>query len=233
MRMRHFSSEQWADFVRRALKRKDMQEMQAHIESGCDQCKDAVAAWMRVTSLAARESAFEPPAAIVKMAKAAMKLHARPLRSSIAKLLFDSVNAPLLAGVRSSSSQPRQLLYGFDEYRVDLRFEPNFDADRALLLGQILSSSADDQGAGSVAVALLRGGQILGTATTNEFGEFQLECDLGGRLELQLTLPEGEIVNVPMVEPAGDEKSKVPKLLAAKDLQQHEGKRKKSTRKQV
>lgn len=233
MRMRHFSSEQWADFVRQALKEKDMQEMQDHLESGCDQCKVAVAAWTRVTALAARESAFEPPVAAVKMAKAAIKLHARPTRSSIAKLLFDSVNTPLLAGVRSasSSSQQRQLLYGFDNYRVDLRFEPNFDADRALLLGQILSSSAADQGAGAVAVALLRGGQILGTATTNEFGEFQLECDLGGRLELQLTLPGGEIVKVSMVEPASDEKSKAGQPAVRKKLTATRRQKEKSTRK--
>ncbi len=197
-----------------------MQEMQAHIERGCDQCKGAVAAWRRVTQLAARESAFEPPTAALKMVKAAMKLHALPTRSSIAKLLFDSMNAPLLAGVRSasSSSQQRQLLYGFDDYRVDLRFEPNFDADRALLLGQVLSSTEADQGAGSVAVALLRGGQVLGTAETNEFGEFQMECDLGGRLELQLTLPEGEVVKVSMVEPVGDEKSKAPQASSCKRL---------------
>lgn len=207
-----------------------MREMQAHIEAGCDQCSGAVAAWMRITQLASRESAFETPAAAVKMAKATMKFHARPARSPIAKLLFDSVNAPLLAGVRSSSSQPRQLLYGFDEYRVDLRFEPNFDADQALLLGQILSAAAD-QGAGSVGVTLMRGGQVLGTAETNEFGEFQMECDLGGRLELQLTLPEGEIVKVPMVEPVSDEKSKTTQSAGRKMLTATRRDKGKSTRK--
>jgi len=199
--MRHFSSEQWTDFVRSTLKQEDTQEMQAHLDSGCEQCKADRTAWIRVTDLAARERAYETPAAAVRMAKAALKLHGHPARSPIVKLLFDSFQTPVVAGVRSSSSQPRQMLYGFDDYRVDLRFEPNFDADDALLVGQILSSDTPAADLGRIEVALTRGEQVLGTAQTNEFGEFQLECDLGGRLELRLTLPGGQAVTVPMVEP--------------------------------
>lgn len=178
--------------------------MQDHLNSGCEQCKADLKAWTRVTNFAAREDAYEPPAAAMKMAKAALKLHGQPRPSPIAKLLFDSLSTPVIAGVRSSSSQPRQMLYGFDDYRVDLRFEPNLDADEALLVGQILSTDTPAASPGRIDVALTRGGQVLGTAQTNEFGEFQLECDLAGRLELQLTLPEGTTVKVPMVEPSAD-----------------------------
>ncbi len=198
--MRHFSSEQWTDFVRRTLKQEDMRAMQAHLDSGCEQCQGDLAAWTRVNGFAAREAVYEPPVAAVKMAKAALKLHSLPARSPVAKLLFDSFQSPVVAGVRSCSSQPRQMLYGFDDYRVDLRFEPNFDADEALLVGQILSTDTPAK-LGRIDVTLTRGGQVLGRAQTNEFGEFQLECDLGGRLELQLTLPGGQAVTVPMVEP--------------------------------
>jgi hypothetical protein len=205
--MRHFSSEQWTDFVRSTLKQEDRQAMQAHLDSGCEQCKADRAAWTQVTGLAAREHAYEPPVAALKMAKAALKLRTRAARSTIVKLLFDSFQTPVVAGVRSSSSQPRQILYGFDDYRVDLRLEPNFDAEPALLVGQILSTDTPAAGLGRIDVTLTRGGQVLGTAHTNEFGEFQLECDLDGRLELQLTLPGGQAVTVPIVEPAGEDRS--------------------------
>jgi hypothetical protein len=200
--MRHFSSEQWTDFVRETLEHGDAKSMQAHLDSGCDQCAAAMASWTRVSDLAAREGAYEPPAAAVKMAKASMRLHGQPARRPIAKLLFDSFEAPALAGVRSSTSGARQMLYGFDDYRVDLRFEPNFDADHAVLVGQVLNSEAAQKSLGAIEVALTRGGRVLGIAKTNQFGEFQMECDLGGRLELQLTLPDGEMVKVPMVEPS-------------------------------
>ncbi len=200
MRMGHFSSEQWTDFVRKTLKTKDMLEMQSHLETGCQQCKSDYAVWNRVTNVASRERGFEPSVSAVKMAKAAMALHGRPSRIPIAKLLFDSLSAPALAGVRSSSGAAHQMLYGFDDYRVDLRFEPNLDSEQALLVGQVLHPSAG-QALGKIAVSVIRGGQTLGAAETNEFGEFQLECDLGSRIELQLTLPDGALVRVPMIEP--------------------------------
>jgi hypothetical protein len=214
------------------MKQEEMRRMQAHIDSGCGQCKVDLAAWTQLTNLAARENAYEPPATAVKMAKAALKLHGQPARLPIAKLLFDSLATHVVAGIRSTANQSRQMLYGFDDYRVDLRFEPSFDADEALLVGQILSTDTPAAELGRINVTLTRGDQVLGTAQTNEFGEFQLECDLGGRLELQLTLPGGEAVTVPMVEPtAGERKSPFSQAADCKRGTQKSKARKGSTRK--
>jgi hypothetical protein len=201
--MQHFSSERWTDFVRDALNSKDAEAMQAHLDNGCEQCTAANAAWKRVFNIAGRESVYQPPSAAVKMAKAAMKLHRepRPRTSIVANLLFDSMSAPVAVGVRSAVARSRQLLYGFEDYRVDLRLEPNFDADHALLVGQILHSKASDMRLEAIRVSLIQGGKVLGSALTNEFGEFQLECDLSGRLELQLTLPNDVTLRFPIIEP--------------------------------
>jgi len=230
--MRHFSAEQWADFVRKALKKKDMQETQSHLEAGCEQCNDDLAAWTRVRDLAARERAFEPPAVAVKMAKAAMKLHGQAARVPVAKLLFDSINAPTLAGIRSSGQGARQMLYGFEEYRVDLRFEPNLDADQALLVGQVLKAGNVRESLGNITASLARGGEVLGFAKANAFGEFQLECDLRGRVELHLILPDGNQMRVPIVEPTtGGTKDKSPQLAVPTTLTAKGRARRKSTRK--
>ncbi|MGH9715529.1 MAG: hypothetical protein ACRD4R_02180 [Candidatus Acidiferrales bacterium] len=202
--MRHFLSEQWADFVRKTLKKKDMQTMQGHLDNGCEQCKNDLAAWAHVSNLAGREAAYEPPSAAVKMAKAALTLHGQLRRSPVASLLFDSFDAPVTIGIRSSTAQLRQMLYGFGDYRVDLRFEPNLDTDQAVLVGQVLNLTSTHKSLRAITVALNRGGHILGTATTNEFGEFQLECDLGGQLELHFTLPGGEAVKLVIVEPSSE-----------------------------
>jgi hypothetical protein len=230
--MQHFSSGKWTDFVRKALSAVEAQDIQSHLDSGCKQCTAAFAAWTRVRDFASRESGYEPPVAAVKMAKAALKLHGSHPKPSVAQLLFDSFTAPALAGVRSSSHDSRQMLYGFEDYRVDVRFEPNFDTDHALLVGQVLKSTSTGKNVAHVTVALVRGGKILGTAKTNEFGEFQLECDLGGRLELQLTLPDGSDLKVPMVEPTAESLKKFPpQVAAAKGLKRRGKSKSKRTRK--
>lgn len=206
--------------------------MQSHLDSECRQCTAALSAWTRVRDFASRESSYEAPVAAVKMAKAALKLHGGHSKPSVAKLLFDSFTAPALAGVRSSSRDNRQMLYGFEDYRVDLRFEPNFDTDQALLVGQVLRSNNPHKNVAPVTVALVRGGRVLGTAKTNEFGEFQLECDLGGRLELQLTLPDGSDVKVPMVEPTVESLKRLPPQVAAtKGIKRRSKPKSKRTRK--
>lgn len=209
-----------------------MHDMQSHLETGCKECQADLEVWTHVTSLAAGERAFEPPSSAVQVAKAVIAFHVQPTRLPIAKLLFDSMSTPALVGVRSSSSTTRQMLYGFEDYRVDLRFDPNFDCDHALLVGQVLNSRNSNQSLGKIAVSLTRGDQILGVAKTNDFGEFQMECDLGSRLELELTLPDGVRLRVPMIEPiAGASEANPSQRTARKRLTSNRKTHRKSTRK--
>lgn len=197
--MRHFSSEEWVDFVRNALKANDKQKMRAHLQTGCQGCTGALAIWTQVNEMAIRQSAYVPPTATVEAAKTLM-IAQESERSTFARLIFDSWRAPALVGLRSGSAVPRQMLYGFEDYRVDLRLEPKFDADQVLLVGQILQSARDAQDLGAVGVTLMRGARVLGLAQTNKLGEFELECDLAGRLDLLLTLSDGIVVKIPIIE---------------------------------
>jgi hypothetical protein len=232
MMMRHFSSEEWADFVRNTLKAKDKRAMQAHLEDGCKRCAGALAAWTRVRQMAVRESSYEPPEAAVKAMKGLIAIHGRPAPAPIAKLLFDSLLAPATAGVRSAATVARQMLYGIEDYRVDLRLEPNFDTDQVLLVGQVLNAADAEKNVGHVHVALLRSGKVLGSSKSNEFGEFHLECDLAGRLELEVRLPRGAIVRIPVVEPSiPPESEKAPQLTEAKGVSGKRRQKSKRTRK--
>ena len=42
----------------------------------------------------------------------------------LAEVLFDSSLEPLPVGVRSAASSSRQLLFGVEDLRIDLRLEP-------------------------------------------------------------------------------------------------------------
>jgi hypothetical protein len=197
--MQHFSSEQWADFVRNVSGDKDRAAMEAHLESGCKRCSTALAHWLRIRDAAVRERSYEPPVRAVCAAKGLVALRTRPRRVPIAQLLFDSFRAPAFAaGTRSFANDARQLLYAADDFRVDLRIEPNQEKSRVCLLGQVLISSAPARPATGVRTTLLQGSKILATLQTNEFGEFEVGCDLAPGILLRFALPQEIEVQVPL-----------------------------------
>lgn len=204
--MRHFSLEKWADFARDVVGAEEKKAMQSHIEGGCKECAKLLVTWKHVQDAARREAANQPPDNIVRTVKAMGAIHGlgsgRPVTSPIAKLLFDSFRSPLPAGVRSTAVNSRQLLYGVGDYRLDIRIEPQEDSDKVVLLGQILNSSEPDRPIGVMSVVLKKGKRVLAESVTNQLGEFQLEFNLESSLQLQAGLPHGELVQIPLVEPA-------------------------------
>jgi hypothetical protein len=199
--MPHFSSEKWADFVRNVLGQEEQAMMRGHLDTGCDACSEALAAWVRVREVAAREKEYQPPESVVRTVKGLRAIHGKSRRAAgVAALLFDSLLMPGAVGVRSAAGAARQMLYGVDKYRIDLRLEPKTDSDAISLVGQILISGERARPVGRTAVALLKGRRILSTSQTNEFGEFQLECDMATSIRLQFVLPEGRIIRTPIIE---------------------------------
>ena len=200
--MQHFSSEKWADFARNVLEEKEKATMQGHLGTGCVQCSEALAAWVRVRDIAARERVYQPPEATVRTVKGLLAIYGKSRRAAVAALLFDSLMTPGVVGVRSAAGAPRQILYGVDNYRIDLRLEAKTDGDATSLTGQILISG-EARPVGQTAVALLIGRRIVATSQTNEFGEFHLACDIASSFRLQFLLPEGRIIRTPMIESSG------------------------------
>ena len=54
--MKHFSEEDWADFVRELVAPEMSMTMQQHINDGCNQCSATLRLWQSVLSVA-REAA--------------------------------------------------------------------------------------------------------------------------------------------------------------------------------
>jgi hypothetical protein len=203
---RHFSLEEWTDFTRQTGTKGRHEAMENHLQT-CQKCAEIAAVFSRVHEVARRQHSTEPPAAAVRMVKGMFGIHG-PKRDSRAKsfvaaLLFDSFSTPLQAGVRSSGTDTRHLLFGTQDYRVDLRIEPQQDSDKVSLVGQILDASDPDKKLDAAPVALLRGRKVLAESHTNSHGEFNLECDLEQRFELRVTLPGNSQVSIPLVDPIG------------------------------
>jgi hypothetical protein len=173
--VKHFSEAQWADFARNVVATTEKMEMQEHIQNGCQRCGNSLQLWQNVLSIAAGERAFTPPGETVRVVKSQFGAGVSQANRGFC-LLFDSSLQPAAAGIRGSFSA-RQFLYETEEYYIDLRIEPRREADRACLVGQILTRKGTDRAACGVAVRIQEGKRPLAETTANRFGEFQLEFD--------------------------------------------------------
>lgn len=199
--MAHFTLEQWADFARNTLKGKNKTDMQAHLDTGCERCGKVLKLWTRVREVSSREHSYAPSASTLRIVKSMLSAAAKPSKQPVLDLLFDSLLTPALAGVRSTTSTARQLLYAAGAYRIDLRMEPQLDTEKVSVMGQVLNSADPSQMIPTILVTLIRNNKAITSTQTGNFGEFQLECKLTAHLQLRLKLPDGVGVEIPLVEP--------------------------------
>ena len=202
--MKHFSSEEWADFSRDIADWNPRTLIESHLRTECDECAKALRVWRRVRDTARREAAYGPPDAAVRTVKGSYRIHGQRVihrgRGTIAELLFDTLQAPLPVGVRSLTPTTRQMLFGAGDYRIDVRFESQ--SETLSLFGQVLNSAAPENQVEAAPVALLKGRKILAESQTSRLGEFHLACGLAAGLRLRIGLPNGGDVSIPLVEPA-------------------------------
>ena len=193
--MKHFSEAHWADFARNVASPKETMDMQQHIDNGCQKCGETLQVWQSVLSIAAGESILTPPSDVVRVVKSQFGA-VLPEANRGLRLVFDSNLQPVTAGIRGAVSA-RQFLYETDDYYIDLRLEPRREADRACLVGQILTRKGVGRAAEGVAIRLQKGKLPIAETVANRFGEFQLEFDgasdlcisIGGKESNEIVLP--------------------------------------------
>ena len=120
--MKHFTTEEWIDFVNESAPHTKQQAMQEHLANGCQGCEEKFALWQKVRSTAASEANYQPPADAVRMvkaeyARARMGSHDREAKSLV-EVLFDSFLQPEVAGARSRATGARQMLFRADSFQI-------------------------------------------------------------------------------------------------------------------
>lgn len=175
---KHFTAEQWIDFVNERLSSEKMQIMQEHLGAGCGKCSKVLEVWARVRQAANRESKFEAPESVVRHVRNAFALMAEPQKSrrgfEIPRLVFDSLWQPAAVGVRSTSSAPRQVLYSAGAIAIEMRLEQPLNSELVNVTGQISDAALKGDGLAGISVHVNSSKRKLAEARTNEFGEFQL-----------------------------------------------------------
>jgi hypothetical protein len=205
--MKHYTSRDWADLARNAVGTELKTAMRSHLAGGCAKCAQELGLWQRVYETARRQISIQPPDSLVRTVKGLYSIHGFRRRKSdkatIARLLFDSFQAPALAGVRSASAfAPRQLLYEAGHHRIDIWYEPRAGSEKINLVGQILDLSNPGNALNALPVALLKGRQIVCESQTNVFGAFHLECNQQSGLKLRVSkLPGVAEAFIPLAKP--------------------------------
>jgi hypothetical protein len=213
---RHFAEEEWADFVHQQMAAEKMHTMQEHLDSGCERCSAAAAAWKLVHVAARRASSYEPPEWALRYVRntfTAVMHEAQPQATKkqfqIPRLVFDSLWQPAAAGVRSIPSGSRQMRYKADELSVELRLGPLVGSERISVAGQVFKTAenrAQENLAGMRVIITSALGKIV-EALTNQFGEFQMSFLPGRDLNLYFAMSNEKDLFIPLdlsgVRPAG------------------------------
>jgi len=197
--MKHFTNEEWADYVNQMISSGQRTAMQRHLESGCNACAGTVELWQKVRTAAALEASYQPPVDAVRTAKAAFAaagMTAKPKKtSSLVEVLFDSFLQPAVAGARSSRDGARQMLYRADPYQIDIHIEAKAEGNRVVITGQVLDVSNPALVGKEIQISISNHRGSLVHTTTNQFGEFHGEIENTGDLHLSIPRPhENQIV---------------------------------------
>lgn len=188
--MSHYDAGEWSDFVRGLVPAARAAEMEAHL-AGCGACRRTVDLFGHVVVTARRDREQDPPAHLVRWARALFSTGERAAAPSrgrlVARLVYDSFAAPELSGVRAQSRISRHLLYEAGSFGLDLRVEHERGSPSVTLVGQILDREQPERSLSGVSVQLVRGRTAVSRAQCNRFGEFQIEYEPHGRLRLYVS----------------------------------------------
>jgi hypothetical protein len=192
----HFREEDWLDFAREVGDREHRARVAQHLEAGCAECEERRSGCgRRSPSVADQATQGDPPEFVLGRMKERFSFR-RPKKlgariAAQAALVFDSFRQPLLAGMRASAGVPaRQLLYKAGRYTIKLQVEPGAGEERLSIVEQILDDKDPSGGMRDIAVLALRGSKTLDRTVTNPLGEFHLEPDAKGKLQLSVDVPE-------------------------------------------
>jgi CheY-like chemotaxis protein len=120
-----------------------------------------------------------------------------PRAMQVARMIFDSFRYPLPAGLRSILAGPRQLAYQHNKTIVDLSIEFAEGAGKMSLAGQVLDGEKKGKNDG-LPVLLVSEMGTLARTTTNQFGEFHVECDIPEDASVEVRLGERSWVLIPL-----------------------------------
>lgn len=193
--MKHYGIAQWVDYTRGLVPAMDGSAMQRHLTEGCSECQELVGFCSKVSNICRDMAAISVPEWVVRSARAIFPVRRpetprRVLRIPV-ELIFDSFLVPAPAGLRATWQVGWQALYRAGDCSLDLRVEPELHSSRAAVIGQISNHVLPDDCMEGIPVYVKSGRAVVAETRSNAFGEFQMEYEQQGRLQLCVDLGNG------------------------------------------
>lgn len=191
--------EQVIDYLDGKLTAVDAGRVAAHLAGDCTACAETRTWYERVREVAASDNTVAPPAWVFKRATRIFDTARRPrlterIGAAVARLVFDSFARPQLAGIRSTETANRQLLYRADDYSIDLQVAPTDEA-RGDLIGQVLREGEETfVSVANRRLSIARGDEPVYSAVTDERGEFRISNVDYGTYDLHINVADGRIM---------------------------------------
>ena len=195
--MRHVSAENLMEYMDGRAASEAVVGVESRL-ARCSSCGELKLELEQFLSRIQADSAFEPPAELVQWSVGLFQPLQQPketvvgrVRKIIASLVYDTLDQPMLAGVRSVGLPPRQLVFRAGDVDVDVKIESMEANDRISLVGQVLSGT--DRFFDNRPVRLESQGMVRYKTVTNNVGEFVFDEVPKDTYHLSVDLPEGEM----------------------------------------
>ena len=212
--MKHYGIAQWVDYTRGLVPEMDGSAMQRHLTSGCSECQELADFCSKVSNICQDMASVSVPEWVVRSARsifpAREAVSPRRLLRIPVELIYDSFLVPAPAGLRATWQVGWQALYRAGDCSLDLRVEPELHSSRAAVIGQISNHVIPGDPMQGIPVYVKSGRVVVAETRSNEFGEFQMEYEQQGRLQLCVDLEKGsKRFQVPLKKFATDKVSNI------------------------
>ncbi len=212
MHMTHYGIAQWVDFARNVVSREDESVMRVHLETDCAECRELEKFCQELNTICRGKTVCVVPDEVIRQARGIFPAASpgRPKRAARVPvmLVFDSFLVPSPAGLRTTWQVGWQALYRAGSCSVDLRIEPDLTSSRAAIIGQISNHVAPELQMAGLPVCLKEGKLVIAESRSNQFGEFQMEYEQQGAVQLCIYLEDGnKCIQVPLKRLVSDRAS--------------------------
>jgi hypothetical protein len=182
--MLHLADETLIGYAEETLREDEAQMVRMHVE-GCSFCRLALHDWQDLIALLKASPLEDAPEYAIRNCIALYNIPAQPsvIREALARIVFNSLDTPLTAGLRGSA-EGQQILFSTDNIDIHLQIF----REKPLMLGQILERSNHEFIAGA-RVGLLQEGELIDSTLSNSLGEFRFTELPRGHVQLYADLP--------------------------------------------
>ena len=182
--MLHLEDETLIGYAEGILREDVAQMVRQHVEA-CSFCRLALQDWQDLIALLKASPLEDAPEYAIRNCIALYNIPAQPsvIRETLARIVFNSLDTPLTAGLRGSA-EGQQILFSTDN--IDLHLQ--IFREKPLMLGQLMERSNHEFIAGA-RIGILQEGELIDSTVSNSLGEFRFTELPRGHVQLYADLP--------------------------------------------